>query len=39
MIIECRSGRKSINKTAELLNCSPATVKKVWAKHKKETLK
>lgn len=34
LIIECRSSGKSINKTAELLNCSSATVKKVWSKHK-----
>lgn len=34
LIIECRSGGKSINKTAELLNCSPSTVKNVWSKHK-----
>ncbi|MCX8680286.1 recombinase family protein [Gilliamella sp. B2865] len=38
LIIECRSSGKSINKTAELLNCSQATVKKVWAKHKKEII-
>jgi DNA invertase Pin-like site-specific DNA recombinase len=35
LIIECRSTGKSINKTAELLNCSESTVKKVWSKHKK----
>lgn len=34
LIIECRSQGKSINKTAELLNCSPSTVKNVWSKHK-----
>lgn len=34
LIIEWRSQGKSINKTAELLNCSPATVKNVWSKHK-----
>ncbi|MFQ1000010.1 recombinase family protein [Gilliamella sp. BG6] len=34
LIIECRSEGKSINKTAELLNCSPSTVKNVWSKHK-----
>lgn len=34
MIIELRYSGKSINKTAELLNCSIATVKNVWAKHK-----
>lgn len=34
LIIECRSSGKSINKTAELLNCSSATVKKVWSKFK-----
>ncbi|OCG69497.1 resolvase [Gilliamella sp. Occ3-1] len=34
LIIECRSSGKSINKTAELLNCSPATVKNVWSRHK-----
>lgn len=36
MIIELRSSGKSINKTAELLNCSVATVKNVWAKYKSE---
>ncbi|WP_392564314.1 helix-turn-helix domain-containing protein [Orbus wheelerorum] len=34
MIIEFRSSGKSINKTAELLNCSVATVKNVWAKYR-----
>lgn len=34
MIVEFRSSGKSINKTAELLNCSVATVKNVWAKYK-----
>ncbi|MFQ0972225.1 recombinase family protein [Gilliamella sp. BG6] len=37
LIIECRLDGKSINKTAKLLNCSPATVKKVWSNYKKET--
>lgn len=35
LIIECRSADKSINKTADLLNCSPSTVKKVWSAYKK----
>lgn len=39
LIIECRSAGKSINKTAELLNCSPSTVKNIWSKHKKEIIK
>lgn len=34
MIIEYRTLGKSINKTAEILNCSSATVKNVWAKYK-----
>lgn len=34
MIIDYRTVGKSINKTAMLLKCSTATVKKVWAKHK-----
>lgn len=38
LIIECRSEGKSINKTAELLNCSSSTVKKVWSKYKTSEL-
>ncbi|MFQ1032536.1 recombinase family protein [Gilliamella sp. BG4] len=37
MIIQYRSSGKSINKTAELLNCSPSTVKKIWTNHKKKS--
>lgn len=36
MIIELRSSGKSINNTAELLNCSTSTVKNIWSKYKKE---
>ena len=34
LIVGYRSSGKSINKTAELLNCSRATVKNVWSKKK-----
>jgi DNA invertase Pin-like site-specific DNA recombinase len=34
LIIEFRTAGKSISKTAELLNCSESTVKKVWSKNK-----
>lgn len=36
MIIEFRSSGKSINNTAELLDCSPSTVKLVWSKFNKK---
>jgi DNA invertase Pin-like site-specific DNA recombinase len=35
LIIDCRSSGKSINKTADQLNCSATTVKKVWSNYKK----
>lgn len=35
MIIELRTSGKSINKTAEILDCSPSTVKSVWSNFNK----
>lgn len=35
LIIECRSSGKSINKTAEILGCSPSMVKSVWSSFNK----
>lgn len=35
LIIELRLSNNSINKTADILGCSPATVKKVWSEYKR----
>ncbi|WP_201268646.1 helix-turn-helix domain-containing protein [Sinorhizobium meliloti] len=36
-IIVLRSGGNSISRTAKLTGCSEAQVKRVWARHQKES--